>query len=171
MGTTGGDRQKLVEIISNSDIGAVVASNMAIPVVIFQEMVRFVANNFRNSLEGFKLVISESHQATKPDPSGTAVSLLESFAALGMPLKKEQIIMIRDPAVQEEMGIPKEYLGGHGYHTYTMISQDGTVCLKFTHNILGRQVYVNGALKAIRFINGHIHRPGKVFSMSDVLRG
>ena len=172
IGTTGGDRQKLIEVIKNYGISAVVATNMAVPVVMFQGMMRFAAENFKNSLEGFKLKIRESHQASKPDPSGTAVGLLEYFAALGVPLKPEQIIMIRNPIIQEqELGVPPQHLGGHGYHTYTLRSPDKTVVLEFTHNIVGRNVYVDGALKAIRFLAAHRHEKGKVFSMFDVLRG
>ncbi len=172
MGTTGGNRQKLVETIKASEISAVVDTNMAMPVVIFQAMVRFVAENFKHSLEGFKLVIRESHQAQKLDLSGTAVSMLESFKALGIPFIKEQIIMVRDPVVQEvEMRIPVAYLSGHGYHTYTLLSPDGTVMLQFTHNILGRNAYIDGVLRAIRFLSTHKGEKGKVFSMVDVLRG
>lgn len=171
MGTTGGDRQELERTVRESDISAVIAPNMAIPIVVFMAMIRSAAQNFPRSFEGFKLVISESHQASKPDPSGTAVSLLDSFAALGMPLKKEQIIMVRDRGVQmSEMGIPKQYLGGHGYHTYTMLSSDGTVMLQFKHNVLGRNVYVDGALRAIRFIAKVGRQPGLFFSMADVLK-
>lgn len=172
IGTTGGDRQKLTETIRKSGISAVVATNMAVPVVMFQAMIHFAAENFKRSLDGFKLVIRESHQAQKPDPSGTAVSLLESFETLGVPLKKEQIVMVRDPVIQEvEMGIPKQYLGGHGYHTYTLLSPDGTVALQFSHNILGRSVYVDGALRAIRFLAARKETKGTVFSMIDILRG
>lgn len=171
MGTTGGDRQLLAGTVAASEISAVIATNMAVPIIVFQAMVRFAAESFRGSFKGFRIVIRESHQATKPDPSGTAASLLEYFEALGMPLKKEQIIMVRDPVVQEvEMGIPQQYLGGHGYHTYTMLSSDGTVMLQFAHNVLGRSVYVDGALKAIRFLAERKHKEGTVYSMVDVLR-
>jgi 4-hydroxy-tetrahydrodipicolinate reductase len=174
MGTTGGDRPKLGLTVSASDISAVIATNFAAPVVMFQEMVRFAAKNFAGSLHGFKLLIRESHQEQKPDPSGTAVSLLDAFAELGTPLKKEQIIMVRDPLFQAvNMDIPIQYLGGHGYHTYTLLSPDGTVKLEFKHNVLGRSVYVDGALRAIRFLAGFGRKgiQGKVFSMIDVLRG
>lgn len=171
MGTTGGDRQKLFETVEKSDISAIIAPNMAIPVVIFQAMFHFAASNFPGALSGFKLTVVESHQASKPDPSGTAVNLLQFFATLGMPFAKEQIVMIRDPKVQElDLAIPYEYLGGHGYHTYRILSPDDTVMLEFRHNILGRNVYVDGALRAIRFLAGQGHRKGVVFSMADVLR-
>lgn len=172
MGTTGGDRQELFTRVRESNISSVVATNMATPIVVFQEIINSAAANLRNSFEGFRLVIKESHQAQKPDPSGTAVSLLPAFEALGIPYTKEQIIMVRDPVVQEvEMGIPKEHLTGHGYHTYTLLSPNGDVFLQFTHNILGRQVYADGAIKAIRFLVKHLKEKGNFFSMLDVLKG
>ena len=79
--------------------------------------------------------------------------------------------MVRDPAVQELMGVPTEHLGGHGYHTYSLLSPDNMVLLQFTHNIQGRSVYVDGTLKAIRFLAKHKKEKGKVFSMVDVLHG
>ena len=172
MGTTGGDRKRLIEVVQSSAISAVIAANMAVPVILFQDMIRHAAESFPGSLEGYKLNIWESHQGSKPDPSGTAVSLLEFFEKLGIPFTKEQITMVRDPVYQEsELGIPEEFLGGHGYHTYTLVSPDGTVTLKFTHNVLGRDVYVDGALRAIRFLAKQQGVKGRVFSMQDVLRG
>ncbi len=178
MGTTGGDRDKLAETVRTSNISAVIATNMAIPVVIFQEMIKFAGQNFAGALNGFKLVIRESHQASKPDPSGTAVSLLPSFAALGLPLDKENIKMLRDPHFQHlALDVPEKYLDGHGYHTYAIESQDPdhTVKLEFSHNVLGRNVYVDGALRAIRFLAkmnpaGCDPMKGHVFSMIDVLK-
>jgi 4-hydroxy-tetrahydrodipicolinate reductase len=79
--------------------------------------------------------------------------------------------MIRDPLFQElNLGIPKQYLDGHGYHTYTLQSSDGTALLQFKHNILGRNIYVEGTLKAIRFLSQKKNSKGKVFSMIDVLK-
>jgi 4-hydroxy-tetrahydrodipicolinate reductase len=80
--------------------------------------------------------------------------------------------MDREPLFQQtNLGVPKEYLKGHAFHTYTMLSPDGMVKLEFTHNVLGRSVYVDGALRAIRFLTKHKGEKGKVFSMVDVLRG
>ena len=173
MGTTGGDRKKLDETVRASDVAAVIATNMAAPVVVFQEMMRVAAERFPGAFEGFDLSIHESHQAAKKNEiSGTAISLLPYFEALGMPLEKEQIHIQRDPHWQEVLHkIPREHLGGHGYHTYNLHSRDGTVDLEFVHNVRGRNVYVDGALKAIRFLARKKNGRGKVFSMADVLRG
>ena len=172
MGTTGGDREKLLETVGNSQISAVIAPNMAVPVVIFQEMIKFAADNFPEAFDGYELSIRESHQQSKKDPSGTAVFLLDYFQKLGMPFSKDEIKMLRDPQMQSVVHrIPDEHLGGHGFHTYGMTSGDKTVFLEFTHNVLGRKVYVDGALRAIRFLLKHLGEKGKVFSMADVLRG
>jgi 4-hydroxy-tetrahydrodipicolinate reductase len=170
MGTTGGDRKKLVETIEKSDIPAVVVTNFSTPVVIFQEMIRFAGKNFPGALKGFKLLRKESHQSGKKDPSGTMIASQNDFSALlGEPVTTEQIMMVRDPLVQElELGISQQYLGGHGFHTYTLVSPDGTVELQFSHNILGRNTYI--PLQAIRFLAARRDIKGKVFYMVYVLR-
>jgi 4-hydroxy-tetrahydrodipicolinate reductase len=171
MGTTGGDREKLVQTVKNSSISAVIATNMSAPIVVFQEMIKFAAEKFPNAFDGFEITIRESHQASKPDPSGTAVGLLDAFKALGMPTAKDQIKMLRDSDFQRTMlKIPEKYLNGHGYHTYVLESSDGTVHLEFKHNVLGRNTYIDGALRAIRYLAKFEGRKGYVFSMAEVLR-
>ena len=172
VGTTGGDRELLVRTVHDSSVAAVIATNMAPPIVMMREMLQFAATKFHGALAGFDLSIAESHQAAKPDPSGTAIDFLKFFVGLGvLPFTKEQIVMIRDPEIQKKLGVPDEYLGGHGFHTYTLNSPDGTVALQFRHNVLGRSVYVGGALRAIRFIAKQNGVVGKVYDMADVLRG
>lgn len=169
MGTTGGDRKALEQTVRKSENHAVIATNMASPVVLFQEMMKWAGITFPQVLAGYKLEITESHQATKKDVSGTAISLLPAFDQLGLPLEKEQITAVRKEDIQLLMGVPEEYLGGHGWHTYRITSPDGTVCLEFKHDINGRNVYVDGVLRAIRFLATH-YQPGYIWSMSDVLK-
>ena len=91
-----------------------------------------------------------------------------------MDFSPEQIRMIRDPEIQQkELKVPAEHLSGHGWHTYTLVSQDKTVKFSFTHNVNGREVYARGTLDAIRFLARKIQDQcaGKVFSMIDVLAG
>jgi 4-hydroxy-tetrahydrodipicolinate reductase len=81
--------------------------------------------------------------------------------------------MERDPDRQKNVwGIPTEYLKGHGWHTYTLVSEDKTVKFEFTHNVNGRDIYAKGTLDAIMFLDGRIKEgaKGKVFSMIDVLQ-
>jgi len=172
MGTTGGDREKMAQTVRESSISAVIAPNMATPVVMLQAMLRFAATNFPGALNGYKVVVRESHRESKPDLSGTALELLGLFKKLGATCPKENILMVRDKAFQRDsMLIPKEFLDAHAYHRYVLTSPDGTVVLGFEHNLLGNQAYVNGCLAAIRFLATKKGTKGQVFPMPDVLMG
>ena len=89
MGTTGGDRQKLVEAVSSSSISAVIAPNMAKQIVGFQAMMEYAANTFPALFEGYTLEIKESHQHGKADTSGTAKAMVAYFNELGVPFFRE----------------------------------------------------------------------------------
>lgn len=173
MGTTGGDRKKLEQVVVDSGNIAVIAPNMAYPVVLMQAMLEWAAKEFPNVLEGFDLKILESHQQGKKDTSGTAKAMVSYFNKLGIPFNPEEIVMARNPEVQKNIGIPEEYLSGHGWHTYSLWSSGSDVKLQFQHNVNGRQPYVQGALKALDFLAGKISagEKGKVYSMIDVMRG
>jgi 4-hydroxy-tetrahydrodipicolinate reductase len=173
MGTTGGDIKKLKRDIEKSTISAVVAPNMAEQIVIFQSMMKTAAETFPNKFSGYSLRITESHQKGKADTSGTAKAMVEYFNNLGIPFTKDQIKMIRDPKKQLNIGVPEKHLTGHGWHTYTFISPDGSVQFKFTHNINGRRIYAEGALEAAEFIHKKTIRQGiqgHVYDMIDVIK-
>ena len=174
MGTTGGDRQKLVETVTSSSITAVIAPNMAKQIVGFQAMMEYAANTFPALFEGYTLEIKESHQNGKADTSGTARAMVAYFNRLGVPFSEDQIVKIRDPEIQRtQWGIDEEYLTGHGWHTYTLVSEDRTVRFEFTHNINGREIYGRGTLNALLYLSEKVAAgvSGKVFTMIDVLKG
>jgi len=146
---------------------------MAKQIVGFQAMMEYAAKTFPDLFSGYTLSVKESHQKGKADTSGTARAIIGYFNKLGIPFTEQQIIMERDPENQKiKWGIPEEYLKGHGWHTYALVSEDKTVKFEFTHNINGRDIYAAGTLDAIFFL----HRKalegakGRVFSMIDVLR-
>ncbi len=170
MGTTGGNRKDLEEVVSNSQVCAVIAPNMAKQIVAFQAMMNYAAQNFPDIFKGYELSIIESHQKGKADTSGTAKAMVTYFNKLGIPFTPEQIKMERDPLKQKEMGIPEEYLSGHGWHKYSLTSVDGTVFFEFTHNVNGRDIYAAGTIDAIKYLNRKINEgnKGKVYSMIDV---
>jgi 4-hydroxy-tetrahydrodipicolinate reductase len=174
MGTTGGDRQKLEETVRRSDIAAVIAPNMAKQIVGFQAMMEFAAQTFPGLFKGYRLDIRESHQQGKADTSGTARAMVGYFNRLGVSFSADQIRMERDPQAQKtEWGIPEEHLGGHAWHTYTLISADGTTRFEFTHNVNGREIYGLGTLDALAYLHCMIAAGarGRVFTMIDVLKG
>ena len=174
MGTTGGDRQKLMETVISSSIAAVIAPNMAKQIVGFQAMMEYAANTFPALFEGYTLEIKESHQDGKADTSGTAKAMVTYFNQLGVPFTEDQIIKIRNPEIQQtQLGIDEEYLTGHGWHTYTLVSEDRTVRFEFTHNINGREIYGRGTLDALLYLSEKVKAgvKGKMFTMIDVLKG
>jgi 4-hydroxy-tetrahydrodipicolinate reductase len=174
MGTTGGDRARLEETVQSSSIAAVVAPNMAKAIVGFQAMMAYAAETFPNLFKGYRLSIVESHQQGKADTSGTAKAMVGYFNRLGVAFSEDEIKKERDPAVQRSRwGIPQEYLGGHGWHTYSLVSGDGTVRMEFTHNVNGRDVYAHGTIDALLFLNQKVAQgvKGRMFTMMDVLKG
>jgi len=174
MGTTGGDRKALEETVLSSSIAAVIAPNMAKQIVGFQAMMEYAANTFANLFKGYTLEIRESHQHGKADTSGTAKAMVEYFNRLGLAFEAENIVMERDPEIQKsEWRIPEAYLTGHGWHTYSLVSDDKTVRFEFTHNVNGRDVYAKGTLEALDYLQNKINQDarGKVFTMIDVLKG
>ena len=174
MGTTGGDRKALEETVRRSDIAAVIAPNMAKQIVGFQAMMEFAAQSFPDLFKGYRLEIRESHQQGKADTSGTARAMVGYFNRLGIPFREEQIEMERDPQVQKtRWGVPEDHLAGHGWHTYRLISADGTVRFEFTHNVNGREIYAFGTMDALIYLERKTAagERGRVFTMIDVLKG
>ena len=174
MGTTGGDRQKLEETVRSSSIAAVIAPNMAKQIVGFQAMMEYSADNFPDLFKGYTLEIKESHQQGKADTSGTAKAMVSYFNKLGVSFSADEIVRMRNPEDQKsQWGIPEQYLSGHGWHTYTLVSEDQTVRFEFTHNVNGRAVYVRGTIDAILYLSEKVRSgaKGRMFTMIDVLEG
>jgi 4-hydroxy-tetrahydrodipicolinate reductase len=172
MGTTGGDRDKLVASVQQSLIVAVIAPNMARQIVGFQAMMAYAAENFPGLFKGYRLRIRESHQAGKADTSGTAKAMVGYFNRLGIDFSAERIEKERDPDRQRTVwGVPDMYLGGHAWHTYSLVSEDETARFEFTHNINGRDIYAEGTMEAVRFLSEKVSSGmrGKVYSMMDVI--
>jgi 4-hydroxy-tetrahydrodipicolinate reductase len=174
MGTTGGDRQRLEQTVLASKTAAVIAPNMAKQIVGFQAMMEYAARTFPDLFKGYSLTVKESHQQGKADTSGTAKAMIGYFNKLGVAFSENEIIMERDPEKQQNVwGIPQQYLSGHGWHTYSLVSRDKTVCFEFTHNVNGRDIYADGTLDAVSYLSEKIKggAAGKVFTMIDVLKG
>jgi len=174
MGTTGGDRKHLIDTVKKSSVPAVIAPNMAKQIVGFQAMMEYAADTFPGLFEGYSLEIRESHQKGKADTSGTAKAMVKTFNRLGIPFSEEEIIQERNPDKQKtEWKIPEEYLSGHAWHTYSLVSRDQTVTFVFHHSVNGRNIYSKGTFDAISYLYKKWEEgaAGKVFSMIDVLKG
>jgi len=171
MGTTGGDREKLMKVTKDSGTYALIAPNMCKQIVAFQAMMEKISAEFPGAFGGYKLDITESHQSTKADTSGTAKAMVGSFNGLGVPFGVDQINKIRVPAKQKEFGVPESALDGHAWHTYTLTSDDGSVEFQFKHNVCGRRTYAEGVVDGVMFLAEKIKAgtEKRIFNMIDVL--
>jgi 4-hydroxy-tetrahydrodipicolinate reductase len=173
MGTTGGDREMLNQTVRGSTVCAVIAPNMAKQIVGFQAMMEYAATTFPGIFNGYRLTVRESHQAGKADTSGTAKAMVAYFNRMGVDFSTEAIVMERDPAVQrKQWGIPEAHLSGHGWHTYRLTSPDNKVVFEFQHNVNGRDIYAEGTMDAVRYLDRKMKKgeTGRVFTMIDVLK-
>lgn len=172
MGTTGGDRELLQKETQASGVFAVIAANMGKQIVALQATLERMARDFPGSFAGYSLQVTESHQKTKADTSGTARDMVKSFSSLtGAAFEEGDIKLIRDEPAQMEFGVPEEHLNGHAFHTYSLTSPDGSVTFEFKHNVCGRRTYAEGVVDAALFLASKSAEGGekRVFSMIDVL--
>lgn len=142
-------------------------------IVALQTMLERMASSFPGSFAGYHLSVAESHQKSKVDTSGTARAVVESLRRLGPEaFADEDIQLIRDDdAAVQVMGVPRDALGGHAFHTYTLTSADGSVEIQFRHNVVGHRVYADGSVDAVRFLARRIaqHAEQRLYNMVDVL--
>lgn len=167
MGTTGGNRLAIENMVRNSEISAVIAPNMAAAVVEVQDELARLIETSSNHFQGWHMTIRESHQAAKRDVSGTAKAFQAQLEGLGAVMDGE-IESVREPERQRQLGI--QSLDGHAYHWITLTSSTGET-REFRTAIEGRQPYVDGTLMAVRFLARRMNdgSRGEVFTMSDVV--
>lgn len=172
MGTTSFDLEEAKRLVAASEISAVISPNMAVPIVLLQAAGRWLAEQFPAALSGATLSVNESHQSNKLDTSGTAKAIVGTINELGVPYEVDQIEKVREPAAQLERGIPEEHLSGHAFHRYELTAAADTVQLVLEHNVVGRRVYAEGTIAALRFLRDKLAggSRGEVFTMEDVLR-
>lgn len=171
LGTSGDTVTQAAARVLQSETSAVIAANMAIPVILLQAALTHLAATFPGAMRGGALSIVESHQTRKRDVSGTARAMLADFGQLGLPATADGIEVIRDEDRASAWGVPDEHLAGHAYHDFVLEDASGAASLTFTTKVHGRAVYAAGALTAARFLVGKLAEgsQGEVFDMIDVL--
>lgn len=159
VGTTGADVQRMKDAVMKSpfsDTYAVIAPNMGKQIVAFQAMMKHMGEQFPGVFSGYTLTVTESHQSTKADTSGTAKAVVESLSAMGVNrFANEDIRKVR---TKEEsmsvMNVPEQHIdSGHAFHTYHLSSPDNSVHFEFQHNVCGRGVYAAGTVDAVQFLD------------------
>jgi 4-hydroxy-tetrahydrodipicolinate reductase len=173
MGTTGGERDKLVADMNAAKHFSVIAPNMAKQIVALQSALEDLAVKYPGAFNNYKLACTESHQNTKADTSGTAKAVISSLKQLAADddFSTTDIDMIRDDEEAMDFGVPEDALKGHAFHTYTLTSADGTVQFALEHNVAGRTIYAEGTADAVKFLAKKLQTEdeGKVYTMVNVL--
>jgi len=54
------------------------------------------------------------------------------------------------------MKVPEDALLGHAFHTYQLVSPDGSVTFEFQHNVVGRTTYAEGTVDACLFLSKQV---------------
>lgn len=173
MGTTGGDRTAIAKQVEESKVFAVIAPNMGKQIVAFQATFEAMAATFPGAYSGYTLRVIESHQSSKKDTSGTAKAVVQSFQGLGIDFDISQIELVREKEEQiTRMKVPEDALLGHAFHTYQLVSPDGSVTFEFQHNVVGRRTYAEGTVDACLFLARQIEQKAdkRLYNMIDVLK-
>jgi len=175
MGTTGGNRVAIEDLIRNSNISAVLAPNMNVEIVERQIEIDKMASSNPRIFEGAIVQIDEIHQPSKVDISGTAISFRNQYEKHGATLGGH-IESIRDdpssPRVQEAFaGITPDPQRGYAYHRVIVTGKNGNHIHDFETRVIGREVYVVGTLLAVMFLAEKIREGshGEIFTMRDVV--
>ncbi|CAL5394894.1 unnamed protein product [Camellia sinensis] len=175
MGTTGGDRERLYKIVEDSKVYAVISPQMGKEVAAFLASMEIMAEQFTRErpFPGYFLEVTESHQASKLDTSGTAKAIVACFKKLGVSFELDKIQRICDPKQQMEIvGVPEEHLSHHAFHLYHLTSPDQTVSLEFQHNVCGSSMSAEGTVDVIIFLSRKVQSKAekRIYNMTDVLR-
>lgn len=169
MGTTGGDRNAIEQMVRDSEISAVIAPNMNMDVISRQIEIDEIAEFDPDFFMGSSVYIRESHQKTKRDISGTALAFKTQFERHGAEVAP--IESIRDTETQLSLGILNPD-AGHGYHWVWVTNPNGEHIYRFETKINGRESYVNGTLAAVSFLNRRMQDGSRsqVFTMRDIVQ-
>jgi 4-hydroxy-tetrahydrodipicolinate reductase len=168
IGTTGfseAQKQQIAELAK--DIAIVMAPNMSVGVNVTLKLLEMAAKALHT---GYDIEIIEAHHRHKVDaPSGTALKMGEVIAdALGRDLK--------DCAVYARHGVTGErdpssigfatIRGGDIVGDHTVLFAGTGERIEISHKSSSRVSYVQGSLRAVRFLRG---RKSGLFDMADVL--
>lgn len=170
VGTTGfSDKQtkEIAMMVKESNIKAVISSNMAIGVNVFFKILK----DLTPILHDFDIEIIEAHHNKKKDaPSGTAMTAFKTIANELDRNTEEVAIFGREGIVGERT---KKEIGLHairggdivGEHTVMYVGEGER--LEITHRAHTREVFIAGVIRSLKFIKNA--EPGKVSNMADVL--
>lgn len=93
--------------------------------------------------EGYRIKLTESHQAEKRSTPGTAVAIAKSLS-----LPAENVVSVRNREEQlTTLGIPPEHLARHALHSVQI--DDGTCRVLLETRVYGSSPYADGVSKIV----------------------
>jgi 4-hydroxy-tetrahydrodipicolinate reductase len=168
LGTTGFDAAGLAQIRALAALRPVVfAPNMSIGVNVTLKILEHAAQYLS---EGFDIEVIEAHHRLKVDaPSGTALKMGEVVArAAGRDFARDAVFARQGhtgPRTDREIGF-SVIRGGDIVGDHTVLFAGTGERIEITHRASSRTTYVEGALRAARFLMG---QTAGLFDMQDVL--
>lgn len=163
IGTTGYSDEQLSSIRAAAERTPVMhSSNYSLGIAVMKKVLREVSPAL---LDTFDVEIVETHHKKKVDaPSGTAKMLLEAIdpdAQFERRMGREGITGPRG----REIGI-SAIRGGTvaGEHSVHFFGTDEV--LTFTHSAASRRIFVNGAIRALRYI---VEQPAGLYTLDDAI--
>jgi len=213
------DEKLVVQKANAANAKVLMSQNMALGIIDFWNRIQKIPSVPDEVSEIYFYAI-ESHQNAKADISGSAIKALELFRDKGVCAFFDEeerksfqkgidgeygcIQCIRTEEVQlNELKVPKEYLSGHGYHTFSLFPEkwdDNSVKylnslynefktlesysingvfefkvfleqdngLIIVHNINGRDIYTDGVVKSINFLEKQANNG--IYTAIDVIK-
>lgn len=144
-GLTGLQKEEINDAVNKNGTGIVISPNMSIGVNVFWKLIKDAAK----LLKDYDIEIVEAHHKTKIDmPSGTALKMSEIV---------ESVSGKKVPVHSMRIG---DVVGDHA-----IIFATSGERITIQHTAQSRDAFVNGVLKAVKFIHG---KKG-VYDMSAVL--
>lgn len=142
----------LVELATGSEVESarpdfpvVICPNTNILMLKFMSMLAKSGHLF----SGYKIKLTESHQAPKTSTPGTAVAVAHSLG-----LDDGDVISVRDPQQQRTtLQIPDAHLDRHAFHQ--VVIEDGMCSITMETRVYGATPYANGMAGIISAIRSN----------------
>ncbi len=153
---------KIKELSERTKTPCVVAPNFDERVAAWMGAWNYMSEKYAGAFAGTNVEVAETHQADKkkkdgtPETSGTARAMIKGANLLAGSeiISEDQIVCIRDPQDQIDIGVPEKWLGWHAYHRFTVSNDHDGV--KDSEELVfkrhGGDSYKRGALKSLDFL-------------------
>ena len=167
--TTGFSEAQQAEITAASEkIPILQTANMSIGINLMSELLKTAAAVLA---DGFDIEIVEAHHSQKLDaPSGTALMLANAINE-ELPGGREYVYdrhAVRAKRDKNEIGI-HTIRGGTIVGEHKVIFAGNNEVLEISHSAGSREVFAEGAVRAVRFIAENGRKPGR-YTIRDVVR-